>query len=140
MTCNKINNHTTKKSTKRKDKKKSMGARALVTGTACIMATNIGKVSKNPDDQKGAFSIHPSLSSSCFINISFSLEELHPPSLQEAKGEILEKTKKSKSKKAKKTKTVGIVAMVWIPKCIINISIKHFLVKPTPLNLYTELQ
>ena len=55
-------------------------------------------------------------SSSCFINISISLDELHPPSLLEAKGEILEKTKKSKSKKVKKTKTVGIVAMVWIPK------------------------
>ena len=51
-------------------------------------------------------------SSSCFINISISLDELHPPSLQEAKGEILEKTKKSKSKKVKKTKTVGIAAMV----------------------------
>ena len=61
-------------------------------------------------------SIYPSLRSSCFINISISLDELHPPSLQEAKGEILEKTKKSKSKKVKKTKTVGIVAMVWIPK------------------------
>ena len=114
MTCNKINNNTTKKSTKRKDKNNAMGARALVTGTACIMATNIGKVSKNPDDQKGQ---HKNLyfakkSSSCFINISISLDELHPPSLQEAKGEILEKTKKSKSKKVKKTKTVGIVAMV----------------------------
>ena len=55
MTCNKINNNTTKKSTKRKDKNNAMGARALVTGTACIMATNIGKVSKNPDDQKGEY-------------------------------------------------------------------------------------
>ena len=92
MTCNKINNNTTKKSTKRKDKNNAMGARALVTGTACIMATNIGKVSKNPDDQKGEyknlyfakkknisvvtfnlFSIYPSLSSSCFINISIFL-------------------------------------------------------------------
>ena len=53
MTCNKINNNTTKKSTKRKDKNNAMGARGLVTGTACIMATNIGKVSTNPDEQKG---------------------------------------------------------------------------------------
>ena len=54
MTCNKINNDSnTKKSTKRKDKNNAKGARALVTGTACIMATNIGKVSKNPDEQKG---------------------------------------------------------------------------------------
>ena len=53
MTCKKINNDSTKKSTKRKDKNNTMGARALVTGTACIMTTNIGKVSTNPDEQKG---------------------------------------------------------------------------------------
>ena len=53
MTCNKINNDSSTKKSKRKDKNNAIGARALVTGTACIMATNIGKVSKNSDEQKG---------------------------------------------------------------------------------------